>query len=281
VAEVYGLAEVLGQPPHALSAQGHASGYACAITVQVCLMSKGFDAKRFSQRFRGYLPVVVDVETGGFDCARDALLEIAAVLIQFEPSTGLLSPGETVSTHVTPFPGANIDPRSLEVTGIDPDHPLRGALDEREALEHVFKPIRQHLKKHECTRAVLTGHNAHFDLGFINAAIRRTGHKRSPFHPFSVFDTVTLSGLAFGQTVLAKSLAAAGIDWNSEHAHSAIYDAEQTAALFCRIVNAWQQRGGVMLPSGIVKQDAALELDDDSLAPILGAAGSDAELAPA
>ena len=36
-------------------------------------------------RFRGFLPVVVDVETGGFISATDALLEIAAVLIEIDP----------------------------------------------------------------------------------------------------------------------------------------------------------------------------------------------------
>lgn len=193
-----------------------------------------------SARFRSYLPVVVDIETGGFDAHRDALLEIAAVPVVMDAG-GLLQPGETVTTHVAPFPGANIDPRSLEVTGIDPTHPLRGALEEREALEHVFAPIRKAVKAAGCTRAILVGHNAHFDLGFLNAAIRRTGHKRSPFHPFSVLDTVTLSALAYGQTVLAKSLQAAGFTWESANAHSAIYDAEQTAALFCAVINRWAE----------------------------------------
>lgn len=193
-----------------------------------------------SARFRSYLPVIVDIETGGFDAQRDALLEIAAVPVVMDAG-GRLQPGETVTTHVAPFPGANIDPRSLEVTGIDPTHPLRGALEEREALEHVFAPIRKAVKAAGCTRAILVGHNAHFDLGFLNAAIRRTGNKRSPFHPFSVLDTVTLAALAYGQTVLAKSLQAAGFTWESANAHSAIYDAEQTAALFCSVINRWAE----------------------------------------
>lgn len=202
-----------------------------------------------SARFRSYLPVVVDIETGGFDAQRDAMLEVAAVPVTMSRD-GKLVPGETVSTHVAPFPGANIDPRSLEVTGIDPTHPLRGALEEREALEHLFVPIRKAIKAAGCTRAILVGHNAHFDLGFLNAAIRRTGHKRSPFHPFSVLDTVTLSALAYGQTVLAKSLQAAGFTWESANAHSAIYDAEQTAALFCTVMNRWRE---LSLPIAMVE----------------------------
>ena len=192
--------------------------------------------KNFAERFRGYLPVVVDFETGGFDSARDAVLEIAAVPVGFDKQ-GLLTPGAAVSTHVSPFPGANIDPQSLEITGIDVDNPLRGALEEREALEHIFKPIRVAMKAAGCKRAILVGHNAHFDLGFLNAAIRRTGNKRSPFHPFSVFDTVTLAGLCYGQTVLAKSMGAAGLAWNQAEAHSALYDAQRTAELFCLTVN--------------------------------------------
>ncbi len=192
--------------------------------------------KNFAERFRGYLPVVIDFETGGFDSARDAVLEIAAVPVGFDKK-GLLTPGQAVSTHVSPFPGANIDPQSLEITGIDVDNPLRGALEEREALEHIFKPIRVAMKATGCKRAILVGHNAHFDLGFLNAALRRTGNKRSPFHPFSVFDTVTLAGLCYGQTVLAKSMGAAGLAWNQAEAHSALYDAQRTAELFCLTVN--------------------------------------------
>jgi ribonuclease T len=194
---------------------------------------------RLAERFRGFLPVVVDVETGGFDAERDALLEIAAVPIVMN-ANGDVVRGETVSTHVVPFPGANIDPRALEITGIDPTHPFRAALDEKIALEHIFQPLRKLMKATDCTRAVLVGHNAHFDLGFVNAAIKRTGHKRSPFHPFSCFDTVSLGGLALGQTVLSRAVQAAGLDWNGDEAHSAVYDAEKTADLFCLIVNRWK-----------------------------------------
>jgi ribonuclease T len=192
-----------------------------------------------SLRFRGYLPVVVDVETGGFDARTDALLEIAAVVLTMDDQ-GRLQPGPTVDCHVQPFAGANLDPKALAFNGIDPDHPFRGALPEREALDHVFRPIRQAVRDSGCKRAILVGHNAFFDLGFINAAVERTAFKRNPFHPFSTFDTVTLAGLVYGQTVLARTLIAAGIDWDPDQAHSAIYDTEKTAELFCHIVNRWQ-----------------------------------------
>ena len=191
-----------------------------------------------AERFRGYLPVVVDVETGGFDWNRHALLEIAAVPIELD-ECGRLVPGEVASAHIEPAPGTSIDPKSLEVTGIRVDHPLRGALPEREGLDKVFAPVRAAVKKHGCQRAILVGHNAHFDLNFLNAAVGRVQHKRNPFHPFSVFDTVTMAGLAYGQTVLARAAFAAGIGWDPKEAHSAVYDAERTAQLFCTIANAW------------------------------------------
>lgn len=196
--------------------------------------------RKMIERFRGFLPVVVDVETGGFDWNRHALLEIAAVPIDLDDE-GRYVCGPGISTHVIPAPGTEIDPKSLEVTGIDIDHPFRDAKSEREALDAVFAPVREAMRKHNCQRAILVGHNAHFDLNFLNAAVARCGHKRNPFHPFSVFDTVTLAGVAYGQTVLARALYAAGLEWNADYAHSAVYDAERTAQLFCRIANAWPQ----------------------------------------
>lgn len=192
-----------------------------------------------ADRFRGFLPVVVDVETGGFDWQRHALLEIAAVPIEFD-ATGRLVPGATVTTHVDPFPGGELDPKSMEVTGIDIGHPFRDAKPEREALDHIFRHVRLACRAAECQRAILVGHNAPFDLAFLNAAVARVAHKRNPFHPFSTFDTVTLAGMAYGQTVLSRSMQAAGLEWDGSQAHSAVYDAERTAELFCTVLNRWQ-----------------------------------------
>ena len=192
-----------------------------------------------AERFRGYLPVVVDVETGGFDERTDALLEIAVVLLE-QDGDGTLRPARTVTTHVEPFEGANMDPKSLEVNGIDPYNPLRAARAEREALTHVFDPVRDAVSDAGCTRAVLVGHNAFFDLKFVNAAAERTRIRKNPFHPFSSLDTVSLAGLAYGQTVLARAAVAAGLEWDTDAAHGAVYDTEMTAELFCRIVNRWE-----------------------------------------
>ena len=193
-------------------------------------------------RFRGFLPVVIDVETGGFDAKKDALLEIAAVILRMDEH-GKLYRHETHSCHVLPFEGANIDQAALDFTGIDPHHPFRFAIPEKEAVKNIFDPIRAELKETKCSRAIMVAHNAFFDQGFVNALVQRTGAK-SPFHSFSSFDTATLAGLAYGQTVLARAVQAAGIKWNSDEAHSAIYDTERTADLFCKIVNTWDQAIG-------------------------------------
>jgi len=192
-----------------------------------------------AERFRGFLPVVVDVETGGFNHLTDALLEIAAVMVEMDCDGNLIR-GATTRFHVMPFENANLEPASLEVNGIDPHHPLRPAIPERDALQRVFRDVRAELRATSCTRAVLVGHNAHFDLNFLNEAVKRTGIKRNPFHPFSVFDTATIGGVALGQTVLARAVKAAGMEWDQSSAHSAAYDAELTADLFCNIVNRFK-----------------------------------------
>ncbi len=192
-------------------------------------------------RFRGFCPIVVDVETGGFNASTDALLEVAAVFIGMNKG-GKFFCQETISVYVKPFEGANLEPASLEVNGIDPFHPLRIALPEKDALKKIFGPIRKHVKSNHCSRAILVGHNAFFDLNFINAAVRRTGIKDNPFHPFSNLDTVTLGALAYGQTVLSRIAEAANLQWEDSSAHAAKYDAEKTAAIFCDVLNKWQQQ---------------------------------------
>jgi len=192
-----------------------------------------------AKRFRGFLPVVVDVETGGLNSATDALLELAAVSLEFTPEQQLV-PSRTFHYHILPFAGANLDESSLKFTGItDPYHPFRFAISEREALEDLFRQLNALCKQNNCDRAVLIGHNPSFDLGFVQAAAARTGLKKNPFHRFTTFDTATLSAVAYGQTVLAKALEEAGIGYDAKAAHTALYDAEQTAKLFCLIVNEW------------------------------------------
>ena len=196
-----------------------------------------------SQRFRGFLPVIIDVETGGFNASKDALLEIAAVTVHMDQK-GYLEPSDHYFYNVHPFPGANLDKAALDFTGIDPTNPLRKAVTEDKALTDIFSPLRKAIKKNDCNRAIMVAHNASFDLGFVNAASERCGIKRNPFHPFSTFDTVTLAGLAYGQTVLAKACDAAGIEFDNMHSFPFPLAAPKTAELFCIIVNRWKINGG-------------------------------------
>lgn len=203
---------------------------------------------QISQRFRGFLPVVIDVETGGFNSKTDALLELAAVTLKMD-DFGVMHPKEQFDYAIRPFDGANMEEAALKFTGIDPYCPNRKALSEKEALNNLFKGIRKEMKLQNCTRAILVGHNASFDHNFLFAAIERCEIKRAPFHPFSTFDTATLAGLAFGQTVLSVACGAAGINFDNKQAHSALYDTLRTAELFCYIVNRWNMLGGWNPPS--------------------------------
>ena len=198
-------------------------------------------------RFRGFYPVVIDVETAGFNASTDALLEIAAITLKMD-ADGWLTADETLHFHVEPFEGAILQPEALAFNGIDPSNPLRGAVSEYDALHAIFKMVRKGIKESGCNRAIMVAHNATFDHGFLMAAAERAGLKRNPFHPFVTFDTAALSGLALGQTVLAKACIAAGFPFDSSQAHSALYDTEQTTQLFCEIVNRWKRLGGWPLP---------------------------------
>ena len=197
----------------------------------------------FAKRFRGFFPVVIDVETAGFNNKTDALLEIAVSMLKMDDD-GLLSIDKTIHFHVEPFEGANIEQSAIEFNGIDPFSPLRGAVKEDEAIKEICKAVRKAQKAAGCQRSVVVAHNAAFDHGFLNAAIERNNIKRTPFHPFVSFDTTTLAGLAVGQTVLAKACRTAGIEFDNSQAHSALYDTERTAELYCYIVNKWQALGG-------------------------------------
>lgn len=196
-----------------------------------------------AQRFRGFLPVVIDIETAGFNDRTDAVLQIGAVLVEMDRD-GFLRPQRSLFYEVAPFEGANLEQAALDFNGIDPYGPARAAVDEGSALRDLFRHVRKAIKAHGCTRAILVGHNAHFDHGFLMQAAARQSVKRNPFHPFSTFDTVSLAALIFGQTVLAKACEAASLEFDTRAAHTADYDAARTADLFCEIVNRWQELGG-------------------------------------
>ncbi|MDB2386709.1 ribonuclease T [Shewanella sp.] len=206
-------------------------------------MTDVLEHNKLKNRFRGYFPVVIDVETAGFNSKTDALLEIAVTMLKMDDD-GVLQLDKTLHYHIEPFEGANLEPEALAFNGIDPTNPLRGAVSEKEAFLEIFKEVKKAQKASECHRSIIVAHNAAFDHGFVSEAIERNGLKRTPFHPFATFDTAALAGLAIGQTVLAKACAMAGIAFDNREAHSALYDTERTAELFCLIVNRWKSLGG-------------------------------------
>ncbi|WP_392551511.1 ribonuclease T [Orbus wheelerorum] len=200
-------------------------------------------ANKLCDRFRGFYPVVIDIETSGFDNKNNAILEIAAITVKMNHD-GWLAIDNKIHFHVNPFEGAILEPSALAFNGIDPSNPLRGAVSELTAIDEIFKMVRQGIKDNNCNRAVIVAHNAHFDHGFLMAAAERCKIKRNPFHPFATFDTASLAGLIYGQTVLAKACETAKIPFDHKEAHSALYDTEKTAVLFCEMVNRFKSLGG-------------------------------------
>jgi ribonuclease T len=190
-----------------------------------------------SERFRGYLPVVLDLETGGFDHQANPILELACSFLQMQDDRLLIKGQE--SWNVEPVEGLIIEPASLKVTGIDLEDPSRDAMDEETVLREFFSLVRSEMKLYGCHRAILVAHNASFDQGFLNTACNRWSIKRNPFHPFTTLDTATLGALAYGHTVLREACRRADIEFSEARAHGAAYDADRTAELFCHIVNTW------------------------------------------
>lgn len=212
-------------------------------TTEQTTLSDDNNPNLIKNRFRGYFPVIIDVETAGFNAKTDALLELAAITLKMDEN-GFLIPDKTCHYHIEPFEGANINPDSLAFTGIDIESPLRGAVSEEEAIRGLFQLIRKEQKAAGCQRSIIVAHNATFDQSFVMAAVERTQIKRNPFHPFGMMDTASLSGLMFGQTVLFKACQVANIPFDGKQAHSALYDTQRTAELFCYMVNYLKTLGG-------------------------------------
>jgi ribonuclease T len=192
--------------------------------------------QHISERFRQFLPVVIDLETGGLDPNKHALLEIAATPILYDTRYGFYY-DDIFHEHVKPHPSTQIDQQALAINQIVVDSALRFAVEETYAIKTLVQWINAYLKKTSCSKAIIVAHNAHFDLRFLINAMTRSSNERCPLHRFSTLDTVTMSALVYGETVLAKALNKARIDFNENNAHGALYDTWKTAQLFCQIVN--------------------------------------------
>ncbi len=117
-------------------------------------MAEKKEKSPIAQRFRGFLPVVVDVETGGFNAQTDALLEIAMVTVRMDED-GWLYPHKAIDANVIPFEGANLEKEALDFTGIDPFDPEREAISELDAMTKMLQLVRKEVKSTGCNRAVL------------------------------------------------------------------------------------------------------------------------------
>ncbi|AWX15469.1 ribonuclease T [Mergibacter septicus] len=221
------------------------NGHLAVAEIEIQTEAEQVNYHLLKHRFRGYFPVVIDVETAGVNAQTDALLEIAAITLKMNEQ-GILEIDQRYHAHIMPFEGANINPESMKINGIELDSPFRQAVHENIALSELFKVIRKEQKKAGCQRSIIVAHNASFDQAFLNSAVERCGLKRNPFHPFSSFDTATLAGFMFGQTVLCKACEMAGLEFDLHQAHSALYDTEKTAELFCLMVNRLKEVGGFL-----------------------------------
>ena len=189
---------------------------------------------RLAKRFRGFLPIVVDIETAGFDPDKNAILEIAVIFMDYQD--GKLMPIDTFHEHIIPEPGLALDEEALEFTKIIPDHPFRYAVSEKQMLQTLQEKIQLYCDQLNCSRAVLVGHNGQFDLSFIQAALLRQDIKML-LHRFLVFDTATLSAAFLGETVLARAVRRSGKPFDEKEAHGALYDATVTAELFSDLIS--------------------------------------------
>ncbi|CAL4320754.1 Ribonuclease T [Buchnera aphidicola (Protaphis terricola)] len=196
-----------------------------------------------NSRFRSFYPVVIDIETAGFNPKTDAVLEIALITLKMD-KLGWLHKENTFHFHIEPFKGSTINSDAIAFNKIDPFNPLRGAISEKLAIKSILETVENGIKIEGCSKGIIVAHNASFDHNFLMAAIQRVQTKQNPFHPFVTFDTAALSGLVVGETVLAKACKAIGLTFDNNQAHSALYDSLQTANLFCELVNRWKRLGG-------------------------------------
>ena len=170
--------------------------------------------------------VVFDTETTGLEPARDELVQIAAVRVV----NGRMVAGEAIDTLVNP--GRSIPHQASRVHGItDAQVADAPAIPDGVRRLHGF-----------AQDAVLVAHNAPFDLVFLKRQEAAIGARFD--HP--VVDTVLLSAVLFG-TNETHSLDAVcdrlGIEIPAERRHTALGDAEATAAALCTMIPMLQGRG--------------------------------------
>ncbi len=154
--------------------------------------------------------VIFDLETTGLSARYNDIIEFGAVLVDH----GLII--KRLDILINPGPGKTITPKIEKITKIS-NEMLRG----KPLLDDVLPEILDFLGDH-----ILVSHNAEFDLGFLNAALRRRG--KSPLTNPTI-DTLTLSRYLFPESrghrlgILARNLE---VMYDEDKAHRADFDAE-------------------------------------------------------
>lgn len=167
--------------------------------------------------------VVVDVETTGGRPGPAKITEIGAVRIE-----GL----RVVSTfHSLVNPQRPIPAKVIEITGITPD-----MVRDAPRIELLMPNLMEFMQD-----SVLVGHNAQFDLAFLNYELSRLDGRRLDD---GAFDTLKLSRLlAPGLPNHQLSTVAGALGSRVDTFHRALADASATADIFLVLVGRLQERG--------------------------------------
>ena len=168
--------------------------------------------------------VVFDLETTGTRPGESRIVEVGAVRL-----SGLVPVGRLERLV---DPGVPIPPAITALTGISPAH-VRG----RPRIESVIAEFLRF-----SAGAVLVAHNARFDVGFVDAELRRLrgGRLAAP-----VIDTVALARRLVGDRLPRMDLAtlAERFDTEVRPCHRALADADATAEVLLRLLGLAQERG--------------------------------------
>lgn len=156
--------------------------------------------------------VVFDTETTGLSARYDKVIELAAVKMK---------DGEVIERFEQFIdPGHPLSQTTIKLTSITDDM-VRGSKSEKEVFE-MFQEF--------CKGSIIVGHNATFDVDFMNTGYARHG---LPLIGEPWLDTLPMARLLYPEmkgfrlNTLAKKL-----NVNLEHHHRAIYDAEATGYIY-------------------------------------------------
>ena len=165
--------------------------------------------------------VVLDLETTGLDVSRgNRIIEIGCVEIIDRAVTG-----RVLQQYVDPE--RDIEEGALRVHGIDRER-LRGQPKFAEALEALLEFVRD---------AEVLIHNAQFDLGFLDAELRRAG-RAAPFRECcrQVTDTLPMARRMFpGSSSLDQLCGLLDVDRSERDLHGALLDARLLAQVYLRM----------------------------------------------